>query len=191
MRPAIFLDRDGTLNREVDYLADPNHLELLAGVGTGLKKLSLAGFALCVVTNQSGIARGLFSENTLSAIHDRLQTMLASEGVAIDFIGTCPHHPTVGEAPYRRECDCRKPKPGLLLQAASKLQLDLRSSWMIGDSERDLIAGQAAGCSNILVGTGKGQATLDSMQSRSRTPQHYAADFSGAVARILQQGEAV
>ncbi|MDP6741199.1 MAG: HAD family hydrolase, partial [Planctomycetota bacterium] len=125
MNRAVFLDRDGTLNREVNYLADPAQLELLPGVAEGLSRLARAQWLLCVVTNQSGVARGLVSEEVLNEIHGRLREMLASEGAHLDWIGHCPHHPEHGPPALRRACDCRKPEPGLLLRAAAELDIDL------------------------------------------------------------------
>lgn len=153
---AVFLDRDGTLNREVDYLSDPNDFELLPGAGEALRLLQDAGFALVVVTNQSGIARGILDEKTLSAIHSRLKDDLDPFGVRLDWIGYCPHHPTVGEGYFRADCTCRKPAPGMLLEAAARIHIDLDRSWCIGDSLRDLDAAAAVGARGILVRTGKG-----------------------------------
>lgn len=155
---AVFLDRDGTLNVEVDYLSDPDQLELLPGVAGALRRLREAGFKLCVVTNQSGVARGLLSEETLHRVHVRLAERLASEGASVDSIGYCPHHPTEGESPYRRACRCRKPGPGLLEEAALRFGLDLARSFTVGDSLRDLDAGAALGVRGVLVRTGKGAA---------------------------------
>ena len=137
---AVFLDRDGTLNREVDYLSDPDDFELLPGAGEALRDLQAAGFALVVVTNQSGIARGLLDEKILAAIHERLHSDLKPFGVRLDWIGYCPHHPTVGEGYFRGDCTCRKPAPGMLLEGAARLGIDLDRSWCIGDSLRDLDA---------------------------------------------------
>lgn len=153
---AVFLDRDGTLNREVDYLSDPNDLELLPGAGEALRKLQDAGFMLAIVTNQSGIARGILDEEILSAIHERLRSDLAPFGVRLDWIGYCPHHPTVGSGYFRADCNCRKPAPGMLLECAAHIGIDLDRSWCIGDSLRDLDAAAAVGAKGILVRTGKG-----------------------------------
>jgi histidinol-phosphate phosphatase family protein len=151
LTPAVFLDRDGTLIKEVDYLNDPDQVELIPGAGEALKALGAAGFSLVLVTNQSGVARGLFNLETLDRIHERLTELLHEAGTSLDGIYTCNHHPDFG-AP----CSCRKPEPGLLLQAAQDLQLDLKRSWMIGDAARDLEAGRRAGTESLLVRTGKG-----------------------------------
>lgn len=152
-RAAIFLDRDGTLNREVDYLRRVEDLELLPGVAPALRRLAEAGFALVVVTNQSGIGRGLLDEERLAAIHARLTRDLAAEGVELLDVLWCPHLPP--EEPGGVECSCRKPAPGMLLEAARRHGLDLHRSWMVGDSLRDAEAGVAAGVRAALVRTGK------------------------------------
>lgn len=184
-RPAVFLDRDGTLNREVDYLRRVEDLELLR-IGPALRDLRGAGFALVVVTNQSGIARGLLDEALLADIHARLVELLAAEDITLDGIEFCPHHPDHGAAPYRVECDCRKPLPGMLLRAAERLDLDLARSWTIGDSARDLAAGAAAGLrGGVLVRTGKGEAELARLRRAGTPPEHHALDAEDAAALIL------
>ncbi|MBL6721130.1 MAG: D-glycero-beta-D-manno-heptose 1,7-bisphosphate 7-phosphatase [Planctomycetes bacterium] len=152
-RAAIFLDRDGTLNREVDYLRRVEDLELLPGVARALERLSAAGFALVVVTNQSGIGRGLLDEEQLAAIHARLRVELRSEGVELLDVLWCPHLPP--EEPGGEACACRKPAAGMLLEAARRHGLDLERSWTVGDSLRDAEAGAAAGTRPALVRTGK------------------------------------
>jgi D-glycero-D-manno-heptose 1,7-bisphosphate phosphatase len=187
-RPAVFLDRDGTLVREVDYLRAPAELELLA-VGAGLRALAEAGFALVLVTNQSGVARGYLDEETLAAIHSRLAELLAREGVALEGVEYCPHHPEHGAPPYRADCDCRKPRPGMLLRAAERLGLDLARSWTIGDSERDLLAGEAAGLrGGVLVRTGKGEEELRRLRRAGAAPPRFAFGLEDAAAQILSAG---
>jgi len=183
---AVFLDRDGTLNREVDFLTDPAQLELLPGVADGLSRLARDQWLLCVVTNQSGVARGLVSETSLAEIHDHLRELLAHEGAHLDWIGHCPHHPDHGPADLRRVCDCRKPEPGLIQRAAAELNIDLARSWMVGDSARDLEAGRAAGCHSILVGTGNGTRTLEAMETNEQESLLATPDFKGAVDLILK-----
>lgn len=184
-RPAVFLDRDGTINREVDYLADPALFELLPGVPEGLARLSAAGFALVVVTNQSGIARGLLDEDVLARIHGRMDADLATHDVAVDLVLYCPHHPTEGTGYFRADCSCRKPEPGMMLEAAGRLGLDLRRSWCVGDSLRDLEAAAAVGSRGILVRTGKG-ATQEAGADRMKGPRPLVVDgFADAAAAIL------
>ena len=184
-RPAVFLDRDGTLNREVNYLADPADLELIPGCAGALESLRASGFALVVATNQSGIARGLLTEEKLGVIHSRLEEML---GLRFDAIEYCPHQPEHGPPEYRKECRCRKPEPGMLQSAARRLDLDLRASWTIGDSERDLLAGQRAGTRGILVGTGKGEAERERMRQGGAIPELFATDIVEA-ARWVAAGQ--
>jgi len=156
---AVFLDRDGTLNEHVGLVSEPDQLELISGVAAGLRRLHEAGAQLVLVTNQPVIARELTDESGLQRIHDRLQQLLVDEGVRLDAIYYCPHHPEThhpeaNNPEYRRECDCRKPKPGMIRQAAADLGLDLARSCMVGDSTRDIAAARAAGCAAVLVRTG-------------------------------------
>lgn len=149
-RPAIFLDRDGTINEEVKFLNHPSQLKLIEGAAEAIKLINKSNYLAIIVTNQPVIARGECSIEELEYIHAKLETMLGKEGAYINAIYYCPHHPDKGfegERPeYKIECDCRKPKPGMLLQAAKDWNIDLSKSYMIGDSERDLEAGKEAGC---------------------------------------------
>ena len=158
---AAFLDRDGTLIDELEFLRQPADLRLLPGAAEGVRVLCEGGYKTVVVTNQSGIARGLLDEVTLAEIHGRLRHELERAGARLDAILYCPHHPDYGPAAYRRTCECRKPAPGLVLRAARELELDLPRSWMIGDSLRDLECARAAGLAgSVLVLTGKWRAEL-------------------------------
>ncbi len=150
---AVFLDRDGTLNDDPGYLNRPEQMILLSGVGQGLQALKRRGFLLVVVSNQSGVGRGLIPPGVLPQIHQRLQDLLAPFEVAIDHFELCFHRP-------EDDCDCRKPKPKLILDAAQKLGIQLSQSYMIGDKRSDIEAGQAAGCKgSLLVRTGEGRNT--------------------------------
>jgi len=181
-RPAVFLDRDGTLNVEVDYLADPERFELLPGVGEALARLAAAGFALVVVTNQSGVARGLVSPAALEAIHARMRRDLAASGVALDLVLACPHHPAVGPPHLRADCGCRKPRPGMLVEASARLGLDLDRSFCVGDSVRDAEAARRVGATGIVVRTGKGA----DQEARAREAGFEVVDdLAAAVDRIL------
>lgn len=154
---AVFLDRDGTLNKDAGYLSNPREFQLLPGVVEGLKILQQRGFQLVVVTNQSGIARGYFTEQQLADIHREMVRQLAENGIELAGIFYCPHHPQLThqlqgiQQAYVGSCGCRKPLPGLLLEAAEKLNLELASSFMVGDKVTDIMAGKAAGCSSILI----------------------------------------
>lgn len=157
LRPAIFFDRDGTLNREVEgALSRPEQLEVFTRAPQAIAEANAAGFRCVILTNQSAIARGWMGPVELERVHAALLARLAEGGARVDGIWHCPHLDVAGFAPYRRDCACRKPKPGLLLEAARSLALDLPKSWIIGDALRDLAAGAAVGVRGILVRSGKG-----------------------------------
>ena len=152
---AIFLDRDGTINKYVGFLTDITEFELLAGVTQAIKKINDSGYLAIVVTNQPVIARGEVTVDELREIHNKMETMLGESGAFVDAIYYCPHHPHKGYegeiAELKKECECRKPKPGMLLKAAEDYNIDLQSSWMIGDGQNDIQAGIAAGCHTALI----------------------------------------
>lgn len=161
---AIFLDRDGTINRYVGFLRNINEFELLPGVAEAVKIINQSGYLCIVATNQPVIARGEVSVVELNAIHCRMETELGKAGAYIDALYYCPHHPHKGyegEVPELKiDCDCRKPKPGMLFQAAADYNIDLSQSWMIGDGENDVRAGKAAGCKTALIGAGENDQDL-------------------------------
>lgn len=159
-RRGVFLDRDGTLNEDLDYIQKPGDLHLIAGVGSAVQRLNACGLVICVISNQSGIARGFLTEKDLVPIHKKLEDELAREGGTIDRIYYCPHHPTEGTAPYKGVCNCRKPKIGMLLRGAEEFGIDLTRSFVVGDSVVDMQAGNTATARTILVLTGYGPATL-------------------------------
>lgn len=158
---AVFLDRDGTLIDDPGYLSEPSGVKLLPGVELALKSLRQAGYKLVVVTNQSGVARGLLSEQVLEQIHSRLRNVLADKGAALDAVYYCPYHPEGSVEKYARDSDLRKPKPGMLELAARELGIDLSASWMVGDSGRDVGAGRAAGCRTIRIHPEDGEDPAD------------------------------
>lgn len=171
MRGALLLDRDGTLNREVDYLSDPDDLELIGGAAQAIVAAREAGHAIVVITNQSGIARGMLTEERLAEIHARLDALLAAADprAVVDAYYACPHHPDHGPPAYRQDCACRKPKPGMLLDAIRDLGFDPAKSAQVGDSVRDLDAARAAGVpARYLVATGKGPAQRDRLAPDDR-----------------------
>lgn len=151
-RKAVFLDRDGTLIVERNYLDDPAGVRPLPNASRGVAAWMRAGFLPVVVTNQSGIARGLFTPARLQAVHRRMKRLFAEEGVRFAAIYHCPHLPEGRIVAYARECTCRKPRPGMLARAAVEWDIDLRASVMIGDSWRDEEAGRRAGCRTFVVG---------------------------------------
>jgi histidinol-phosphate phosphatase family protein len=156
--PAVFLDRDGTLNREVNRVKSPGELEVLPGVAGAIRQLNRAGIRTVVITNQPVVARGDCTEQNLREIHNKLETVLGAEGAYLDAIYYCPHHPDAGYTGERKElkfaCDCRKPAPGLVLQASTELNLDTSRSWFIGDTTVDVRTGRNAGLQTVLVETG-------------------------------------
>ena len=150
MKKAIFLDRDGTLNPDPGYISDPKDYELYDGVCEALAKLQKAGYMLILITNQSGISRGLISEEQLEAVHDKMKKLLKTGGVTLDAIYYCPHHP---DHPYKgiAECNCRKPKPGLILQAIKEHNIDKSISFMVGDRTSDIKIGLAADVAPVCI----------------------------------------
>jgi D-glycero-D-manno-heptose 1,7-bisphosphate phosphatase len=184
-RPAVFLDRDGTLTAEAEWVKSTEDLVLLPSAGEAVARLTHAGYAVVVATNQSAVARGFVTEAELAEIHAHMTRELERAGGKVDGVYYCPHHPTEGNPPYRRDCECRKPKPGMLLAAARDLSLDLAKSWTIGDAGRDLAAGEAAGVSGILVATGKGEAEFERLSVDRRPPQRFEPDVLAAARAIV------
>lgn len=187
---ALFLDRDGTLVHPGHYPSRPEDLHLYDGIGLELRVLQEAGFRLVMITNQAGIARGYFTEADLQRMHAYLTSELARSGVHLDGIYYCPHHieGVIPELAIR--CNCRKPRPGMLLQAAADLNIDLQNSWFVGDILDDIEAGNRAGCRTILVDLGTEQAPTQPL----RRPSFVARDTLHAlriIAAIKQAGPAV
>ena len=181
-RPAVFIDRDGTLTDEVGYVNHPSRLRLLPRSAEAIRRLNAAGVAAVVVTNQAGIARGYFSEKLLHEVHDVLRAQLAAAGAHLDGLYACVHHPSEGERPYRVRCDCRKPQAGLLVRAAAELGLDLGRSTMVGDKASDLVPARTVGAGAVLVLTGYGRGEWEYRRERFEVePDHVAGDLLGAV----------
>ena len=148
---AVFLDRDNTVIEDPGYISDPQVVKLLPGVELAIKSLAQAGYKVVVVTNQSGVARGLLTEEMLERIHTELRRQLGQHGAHLDGVYYCPFHPEGTVEQYAKDSDLRKPKPGMLLKAAQELDIDVSASWMVGDSARDIEAGQRAGCRTVRV----------------------------------------
>lgn len=180
---AVFLDRDGTIIKDLDYLDDPERIELLPGAAEALCSLKDAGFLLVVITNQSGIARGFFDESKYLAVDRRFREILARQGVTLDATYYCPHLPGAAVAQYDRECDCRKPAPGLFEKAASELRIDFARSWALGDSLRDLEPAKNLGAKTILVLTGKGWQ--QSQDSRCEKVADFTVSDLAEAARLI------
>lgn len=184
-RRAIFLDRDGTINVEKDYLHRVEDFEFIPGAPEAIRRLKAAGYLVIVVTNQSGVARGYYDEPAVAALHGHIQALLESYGTGIDAFYLCPHHPTEGVGAYRIDCDCRKGAPGMLQQAAREHGIDLAESFMIGDKLADIEAGNAAGCRAILVRTGYG--TKDEPRVAAQYPgTRVCRDLAAAVTYLLE-----
>jgi D-glycero-D-manno-heptose 1,7-bisphosphate phosphatase len=186
VKAAVFLDRDGTLIEESGYLDRLDLLAFFPYTTDAVRLLNRAGFAVVVVTNQSGVARGLLPEAFVHEAHRFITDRLARGAARIDAYYFCPHHPDGIVAEYRQRCDCRKPAPGLLLKAASDLDLDLRWSFAVGDRWQDIDAGKSVGARAVLVRTGVGRATETARQNRLE-PDAIAENLIEAVSWILRQ----
>lgn len=187
-KKAVFLDRDGTVSREVGYVNHERRLRLLPGAAAAIRRLNDAGLPAVLVTNQAGVARGYFEEPLVHVVHRRLERLLDEEaGARLDGIYFCPHHPDVGEPPWRRDCDCRKPRPGMLLRAADELGLDLGASYLVSDHIKDVSMAMAAGLTGIMVRTGYGAGLLEYHAHKwDRRPDHVTEDLAAAVDLVLE-----
>lgn len=186
-RPAIFMDRDGTLSHEVGYVNHPSRFRPFPFAAAAVKAINRAGFLAVVATNQAGVARGYFPEALIHEVHDVLRSQMAEAGARLDGIYVCMHHPSLGEPPYRQDCECRKPKPGLLLRASAELDVDLKRSYVIGDREGDLQLAWSVGARGVLVKTGYGLGELVNRAPRwPRQPDLVAEHLLEAVQRIVQ-----
>jgi D-glycero-D-manno-heptose 1,7-bisphosphate phosphatase len=184
-RRAVFLDKDGTLIENVPYNVDPEKIRLTAGAVEELTALGTVGFQFVVVSNQSGVARGLFTEAALAAVEQRIRQLLADAGVPLAGFFWCPHHPQGSVVRYAVACDCRKPAPGMIVRAASELGLDCARSWMIGDLLDDVEAGRSAGCRTVLIDNGHERHWR---LTAGRRPDFKAADLAAAARLILDLG---
>jgi len=184
---AVFLDRDGTIIEEVGYLSDPEGVALVHGAAEALARLRDSGFKLIVVTNQSGIARGYFSEAEMHKVHDALDLVLASKGVKLDAYYFCPHHPSHGEV---RDCTCRKPGTGMPERAAMELGVDLSSSFFVGDKSSDVELGINAGGRSVLVLTGFGSEEEMVLDAKGVGPYKVAVSLPEAADWIIKESKA-
>jgi len=191
-RPAVFLDRDGTISEEVGYVNHISRLRLFPWTAEAIRKLNQAGFPVIVVTNQSGVGQGYFPEELVHEVHEKIQAELKPQGASIDAFYYCPHHPSARLSAYRVECRCRKPDAGMLEQAALEFHLDLHASFMVGDSTRDVESGIRAGAHTVMVMTGYGRGNLEYQRpSLPRMPDWTVENLREAVDTILQhQGAA-
>jgi D,D-heptose 1,7-bisphosphate phosphatase len=183
---AVFIDKDGTLVDDIPYNVEPRRILLSSGAGAALRLLARLDYRVFVITNQAGIALGRFQESAMEAVQDRLQDLLFREELSLAGFYYCPHHPEGHVAPYAGDCHCRKPKPGLLLQAALDHGIDLRASWMIGDILHDVEAGNRAGCRTVLLDNGN---ETEWRLGPRRIPTRIAPDLYAAAMLIASHGE--
>jgi D-glycero-D-manno-heptose 1,7-bisphosphate phosphatase len=187
---AVFLDRDGTINEEVGYLDSLDKLKIIPAAYEAIRLINLSGMKAIVVTNQSGVARGFFNEKLVRQTHEAIQAALLQKKASIDKFYYCPHHPTEGTGIYLQNCNCRKPLPGMLLQAAHDLDIELGSSYMVGDTDRDMEAAKKIGVKGILVKTGYGREVLQDVDPDAATagnnPDFVAEDILEAVKWIMK-----
>nr|WP_288826099.1 D-glycero-beta-D-manno-heptose 1,7-bisphosphate 7-phosphatase [uncultured Clostridium sp.] len=189
MDKIVFLDRDGTINEEVEYLHRPSDLVILPGVSAALKRLKEQGFRLVVVTNQAGVARGYYSETDVDQLHQYMNRLLAEDGAEIDRFFYCPHHPVHGIGAYKKSCHCRKPDIGMFEMAENYFQVDKSHSYMVGDKLLDTEAGHKYGVSSVLVGTGYGKELYKGLteEQKKEAFDAYAKDMTAAAEWILQK----
>lgn len=159
MHPVVFLDRDGTVNEEMGYINHPDRFIIFPFVAESIRLLKSAGYKVIIITNQSGVARGYFTEELLKTVHQKLQVHLQNEGTGFDALYYCPHHPTEGIAPYRKKCNCRKPAPGMVDKARREFDINMDASIVIGDRYKDVEFGRNLGLRTgmVLTGYGKGE----------------------------------
>jgi D,D-heptose 1,7-bisphosphate phosphatase len=187
---AVFLDRDGTINEEVGYLDSLDKFKIIPCAYEAIRLINESGMKVVVISNQAGVARGLFTEDFVKITHEHLLAALRQKKAHIDNFYYCPHHPTEGIKIYRQNCNCRKPAPGMLLQAAQDLNIDLTKSYLVGDRFRDMEAAKKVGVKGVLVKTGYGQKLLQDDGPDEATeegkPDFIAADILEAVKWILK-----
>lgn len=187
LKPAVFMDRDGTMTVEGGYINHPSRLRLISTTAEGVKLCNENGLLAVVTTNQAGVARGYFTEDLIHVVHGRLEQMLARKGAKLDAIYYCPHHPHEGKPPYRSACDCRKPGPGMINQACKDLPVDLSRSYMVGDKISDSEFGHRLGLRTVMVLTGYGRGEYEyQRQDWKDTPDHIARNLKEAVEWIIE-----
>jgi D-glycero-D-manno-heptose 1,7-bisphosphate phosphatase len=189
-RRAVFIDRDGTISEEVGYVNHVSRYKVFPFAAEAVRALHEAGWLAVLVTNQAGVARGYFAEDLIGQVHARLAEELGRGGARLDAIFYCPHHPSVGEPPYRLDCDCRKPKPGLIHTAAREFGLDLARCWMVGDRYSDVELARNAGVRSAFVLTGYGRGEFE-YQSRAwkHRPDLVAENLLEAARRIVEESD--
>lgn len=190
-RRAVFIDRDGTISEEVGYINHPSRFRLFPYSPTAIKLLNDHDWLAIVITNQAGVARGYFSEAMIHTVHEKLRQDLETGGAKLDAIYYCAHHPSLGPPPYRCDCDCRKPKPGLVHRAAGDLDIDLAASWMVGDRYSDIEMSHNAGVRSAFVMSGYGRGEWEQQHSEwKQQPDLVAEDLLEAISKITNVTDA-
>lgn len=184
-RPALFMDRDGTVSEEVGYVNHPSRFRVFPYSAEAIKLLNDNDWLAIVVTNQAGVARGYFAEDVIARVHDQLRHQLESASAKLDAIYYCAHHPSVGEPPYRLDCDCRKPKPGLIDRATKDFEIDLERSWMVGDRYGDIELARNAGLHSAFVLSGYGRGEWEYQRSTWKLEPEVVGETLLDVARIV------
>jgi D-glycero-D-manno-heptose 1,7-bisphosphate phosphatase len=183
---AVFIDRDGTINEEVGYLNHIDNLKLIRNSSDAIHLLNKHGVKSVVITNQAGVAKGYFPEELVNAIHERLEDLLSESHAYLDGIYYCPHHPEAGDERYRKNCNCRKPNPGMIELAADELNIDIKKSYMVGDKVSDIFLAHNVGAKGVLVLTGYGKREFENWRDNfEKRPDYVADDLYDAVKWIL------
>jgi D-glycero-D-manno-heptose 1,7-bisphosphate phosphatase len=186
MKRAVFIDRDGTISDEVGYINHATRFRLFPYAASAIKLLNENGWLAIVITNQAGVARGYFSEDMIQTVHKRMTKELETGGARLDAVYYCAHHPSIGEPPYRFDCDCRKPKPGLISRAAKDFDIGLSESWMVGDRYSDVELARNAGVKSMFVMSGYGRGEWEHQRtSWNQQPDLVAEDLLEAVRVIV------
>ena len=186
MKRAVFIDRDGTISEEVGYINHPSRFRVFPYAAAAIKQLNDNGWLAIVVTNQAGVARGYFSEEMIQTVHAEMKQDLERNGARLDAIYYCAHHPSVGDPPYRLDCDCRKPKPGLISRAAQDFEIDLADSWMLGDRYSDIELARNAGVKSMFVMSGYGRGEWEHQRANwSEQPDLVAENLLEGVGVIV------
>lgn len=184
-RPALFMDRDGTVSEEVGYVNHPSRFRVFPYAAEAIKLLNDNGWLAILVTNQAGVARGYFAEDIIVKVHDQLRADLEKSEAKLDAIYYCAHHPSVGEPPYRLDCDCRKPRTGLIDRAAKDFEIDLQRSWMVGDRYGDLELARNAGLHSAFVLSGYGRGEWEYQRGSWKLEPELVADNLLEVAKTV------
>jgi D-glycero-D-manno-heptose 1,7-bisphosphate phosphatase len=187
-RRAVFMDRDGTISEEIGYVNHPSRYRVFPYSAEAVRLLNEAGWLAVLVTNQAGVARGYFTEEMIGSVHNILRAEMERGGARLDAIYYCAHHPSVGQSPYRVDCDCRKPKPGLIHRAAEELEIDLGQSWMVGDRYSDIELARNAGVSAAFILSGYGRGEWEFQRAAwTMEPDLVAEDLLEAVRKIIER----